>query len=110
MLLQRYDIAVGDITIISNRSLYVDFTIPYTESGVGMIVPVKQEKVNTNMWIFLKPLSQGMWFGSIIFTIYTRIAICLLEYLSGNAYLHGPFSLKQLGIRILMFFFIFEES
>ncbi|CAD6219179.1 unnamed protein product [Miscanthus lutarioriparius] len=107
--LQRYDIAVGDITIIYNRSLYADFTIPYTESGVGMIVPVK-EKVDTNMWIFLKPLSQGMWFRSFIFIIYTRIAICLLEYLSGNRYLHGSFSLKQLGIRILMFFFIFEEK
>jgi len=109
LLLQRYDIAVADITIIYNRSLYVDFTIPYTESGVGMIVPVK-EKVNSNMWIFLKPLSQGMWFKSIIFIIYTRIAICLLEYLSGNRYLHGSFSLKQLGIQILKFFFIFEES
>ncbi|OQU89532.1 hypothetical protein SORBI_3002G208800 [Sorghum bicolor] len=107
--LQRYDIAVADITIIYNRSLYVDFTIPYTESGVGMIVPVK-EKVNSNMWIFLKPLSQGMWFKSIIFIIYTRIAICLLEYLSGNRYLHGSFSLKQLGIQILKFFFIFEEK
>ncbi|KAF7059410.1 hypothetical protein CFC21_066322 [Triticum aestivum] len=62
--LQKYDIAVADITIRSNRSLYVDFTAPYTESGVGMIVPVK-ENVNTDMWLFLKPLSTEMWFGSI---------------------------------------------
>ncbi|XP_044397906.1 glutamate receptor 2.8-like [Triticum aestivum] len=62
--LQKYEIAVADITIRSNRSLYVDFTAPYTESGVGMIVPVK-ENVNTDMWLFLKPLSTEMWFGSI---------------------------------------------
>ncbi|TVU09635.1 hypothetical protein EJB05_43121 [Eragrostis curvula] len=105
--LQRYDIAVGDITIRYNRTLYVDFTIPYTESGVAMIVPVK-EKVNNNMWIFLKPLSKGMWFGSIMFFIYTGIVVWLLERLHGNGYLHGPFSFKQLGI--LMFFSIIEES
>ncbi|KAG8050145.1 hypothetical protein GUJ93_ZPchr0009g1555 [Zizania palustris] len=57
--LQNYDIAVGDITVRYNRTLYVDFTIPYTESGVAMIVPVKENK-NKNMWIFLKPLSSGM--------------------------------------------------
>jgi len=43
-----------------------------------MIVPVK-EKVNNNMWIFLKPLSKGMWFGSIMFFIYTGIVVWLLE-------------------------------
>ncbi|RLM86525.1 hypothetical protein C2845_PM04G12580 [Panicum miliaceum] len=85
--LQRYDIAIGDITIRYNRTLYVDFTIPYTESGVAMIVPVK-EKVNNNMWIFSKPLSKGMWFGSIMFFIYTGIVVWLLERLNGNGYLH----------------------
>lgn len=107
MSMQRYDIAIGDITIRYNRTMYVDFTIPYTESGVAMIVPVK-EKVNNNMWIFSKPLSKGMWFGSIMFFIYTGIVVWLLERLSGNGYIKGPFSLKQLGI--LMFFSIFEES
>ena len=106
MPMQRYDIAIGDITIRYNRTLYVDFTVPYTESGVAMIVPVK-EKVN-NMWIFSKPLSKGMWFGSIMFFIYTALVVWLLERLNGNGYLHGPFSLKQLGI--LMFFSIYEES
>lgn len=106
MPLQKYDIAIGDITIRYNRTLYVDFTIPYTESGVAMIVPVKDD--NNNMWIFLKPLSSGMWFGSIILFIYTGSVVWLLERLNGNGHVHGPFSLKQLGI--LMFFSIFEES
>ncbi|XP_020168507.1 glutamate receptor 2.8 [Aegilops tauschii subsp. strangulata] len=105
--LQKYDIAVGDITVRYNRSLYVDFTVPYTESGVGMIVPVKENMIK-NMWIFLKPLSTGMWFGSIIFFIYTGVVAWLLEYLNGNQHVHGPFSLKQVGIT--MFFSIFEEK
>ena len=104
--MQVYDIAVADTTIRYNRSLYVDFTVPYTESGVGMIVPVK-EYVNTDMWLFLKPLSTEMWFGSIVFFIYTGISVWLLEHLNGNEHVHGPFSLKQLATTI---FSIFEES
>ncbi|CAL5088248.1 unnamed protein product [Urochloa decumbens] len=107
VFLQRYDIVIGDITIIYNRSLYADFTIPYTESGVGMIVPVK-EKVNNNMWTFLKPLSKGMFFGSTIIIIYTRVGVRLLEHLNSNEHLHGPFSLKQLGVSML--FSIFEDK
>jgi glutamate receptor, ionotropic, plant len=106
--LQRYDIAIGDTTIRYNRTFYVDFTVPYTESGMAMIVPVKTKNVNGNMWIFLKPLSKGMWFGSIMFFIYTGVVIWILERLNGNGYLHGPFSFKQLGI--LIFFSISEES
>ncbi|WJX41656.1 hypothetical protein P8452_28977 [Trifolium repens] len=34
----KYDAIVGDVTIIANRSEYVDFTMPYTESGVTMLV------------------------------------------------------------------------
>jgi len=66
--LKKYDIAVGDITIRYNRSLYVDFTLPYTESGIAMVVPVK-ESINKNAWIFLKPLTPDMWFGTIMLFI-----------------------------------------
>ncbi|XP_044947622.1 glutamate receptor 2.8-like [Hordeum vulgare subsp. vulgare] len=85
--LQKYDMAVADITIRYNRSLYVDFTVPYTETGVGMIVPVK-ENMNTDMWLFLKPLSTTMWFGTIMFFMYTGVVVWLLEYLIGNEHAH----------------------
>uniref|UniRef100_M8CGC7 Glutamate receptor n=1 Tax=Aegilops tauschii TaxID=37682 RepID=M8CGC7_AEGTA len=69
--LEIYDIAIGDITIRYNRTFYVDFTLPYTESGIAMIVPVR-DSINRNTWIFLKPLAPGMWFGSVVFFIYTE--------------------------------------
>ncbi|CAK7354064.1 unnamed protein product [Dovyalis caffra] len=47
--LKKYDAVVGDTTITANRSRYVDFTLPYTESGVWMIVPIKDER-NKNAW------------------------------------------------------------
>ena len=104
-LWQKYDIAVGDITIRYNRSLYVDFTLPYTESGIAMVVPVK-ESINKNAWIFLKPLTPDMWFGTIMLFIYTWIVIWLLELL-GNKDVHGPIP-RQLAIMI--YFSLFEES
>ncbi|KAK1631000.1 hypothetical protein QYE76_005315 [Lolium multiflorum] len=69
--LKIYDIVIGDITIRYNRTLYADFTLPYTESGIAMVVPVRDSR-NKNTWIFLKPLAPGMWFGSIVFFIYTE--------------------------------------
>ncbi|XP_010445030.1 PREDICTED: glutamate receptor 2.4 [Camelina sativa] len=55
-----YDAVVGDTTILANRSSYVDFTLPYTTSGVGMVVPLKDE-VERSSLIFFKPLTRGLW-------------------------------------------------
>uniref|UniRef100_A0A0D3H744 Glutamate receptor n=2 Tax=Oryza TaxID=4527 RepID=A0A0D3H744_9ORYZ len=102
-----YDAAIGDITIRYNRTSYVDFTLPYTESGVAMIVPVRDDR-NKNTWVFLKPLTTDLWFGSIAFFIYTAIVIWLLERRSNNAELTGSF-LRQLGIAIYFSFFADRE-
>lgn len=66
---------MGDTTITSNRSQYVDFTIPYTDLGVGMLVPNEKD----NMWIFLKPLSTGLWITSAGFFILTGFIVWLIE-------------------------------
>ncbi|XP_078148814.1 glutamate receptor 2.7-like [Carex rostrata] len=76
--LGKYDIVIGDITIRHNRTLYADFSMPYTDSGVAMIVPVKQAE-NKNTFIFLQPLSLDLWLGSLAYLIYTGITILILE-------------------------------
>ncbi|KAF7096552.1 hypothetical protein CFC21_098481 [Triticum aestivum] len=102
-----YDAAIGDITIRHNRTSYADFTLPYTESGIAMIVPVK-DNTNKNTWIFLKPLTGDLWFASIAFLIYTGIVIWLLERRIRNAELTGSF-FRQLGIAIYFSFFADRE-
>ncbi|KAI3823962.1 hypothetical protein L1987_05408 [Smallanthus sonchifolius] len=37
---KKYDAVVGDVTILANRSRYVEFTQPFIESGLSMVVPV----------------------------------------------------------------------
>ncbi|XP_073111995.1 glutamate receptor 2.8-like [Elaeis guineensis] len=100
--LQEYDALVGDVTIRFDRSLYVDFTLPYTESGVSMIVPVK-DNTNKNAWIFLRPLSMELWLGSFAFFVFTGFVIWVMEHRINKEF-RGPF-LHQLGT---IFYFSFS--
>ncbi|XP_059626903.1 glutamate receptor 2.2-like [Cornus florida] len=74
--LQNYDVVMGDTTITANRSLYVDFTMPYTDLGVGTIARVD----NKNMWIFLKPLDSNLWLTSAVFFLLTGFVVWVIEH------------------------------
>jgi len=93
---------VGDITIIANRSLYVDFTLPYTESGVSMVVPVK-DKRNKGAWTFLEPLTTDLWLASGAFFIFTGFVVWFLEHRINDEF-RGNAS-NQLGT---IFYFAFS--
>ncbi|XP_020570687.1 glutamate receptor 2.9-like [Phalaenopsis equestris] len=77
--LQNYDAVVGDVTIIANRSLYVDFTLPYTESGVSMLVPINDNR-KKDAWAFLDPLTTDLWLASGAFFIFTGFVVWLIEH------------------------------
>ncbi|KAL2938069.1 Glutamate receptor 3.4, partial [Bienertia sinuspersici] len=40
----KFDAAVGDVTIVTNRTRIVDFTQPYMESGLVVVAPVRKVK------------------------------------------------------------------
>lgn len=77
--LRNYDAAVGDITIRANRSTYVDFTQPYTDSGITMVAPV-QDRRSKNAWVFLKPLTWDLWVISACFFVFIGFVIWVLEH------------------------------
>ncbi|GJS00401.1 glutamate receptor 2.8-like protein [Tanacetum coccineum] len=58
----KFDAVVGDVTILANRWDHVDFTLPFTEAGVAMIVPIKDERKSA--WIFMKPLEKKVWINN----------------------------------------------
>lgn len=99
---QVYDVAVGDITILANRSRYADFALPYTESGVSMIVPVKGDD-RKSAWIFTRPLEAELWITVGVFFVYTGIIIWILEH-RVNKKFRGP-PRKQIG---MIFWFSFS--
>ncbi|KAL6345698.1 hypothetical protein AAG906_017435 [Vitis piasezkii] len=92
--LQKYDAVVGDTTILANRSLYVDFTLPYTESGVSMVVPIIDRR-RKNAWVFLKPLTWDLWVTSSCFFVFIGFVIWVLEH-RVNKDFRGPCS-HQVG-------------
>nr|ABW74565.1 glutamate receptor [Boechera divaricarpa] len=79
LVYQTWDAVVGDLTITANRSLYVDFTLPYTESGVSMMVPVRDNE-NKNTWVFLKPWSLDLWVTTGCFFVLIGFVVWLFEH------------------------------
>ncbi|KAL5570001.1 hypothetical protein UlMin_026576 [Ulmus minor] len=92
--LEKFDAVVGDITIRYSRSLFVDFTLPYTESGVSMIVPMEHKR-KKNAWVFLKPLTWDLWVTSGFFFIFIGFVIWVLEHRINEEF-RGPIS-RQIG-------------
>ncbi|TYI87875.1 hypothetical protein E1A91_D04G166300v1 [Gossypium mustelinum] len=82
---QTYDAAVGEITILANRSQYVDFTLPYLQSDVSMVVKSKDDERN-NMWIFLKPLSWDLWLTTGVAFVCTGLVVWILEHRINNEF------------------------
>ncbi|MFQ6644625.1 hypothetical protein Gotur_019375, partial [Gossypium turneri] len=76
---KTFDAVVGDITILANRAELVEFTQPYAESGLSLIVPAKSEE---SAWMFMKPFTWEMWMATGAMLIYTMFIVWFLEHRS----------------------------
>ncbi|XP_042505195.1 glutamate receptor 3.4-like isoform X2 [Macadamia integrifolia] len=83
----NFDAAVGDITIVTNRTRIVDFTQPYIESGLIVVAPVK--KIKSSAWAFLKPFTFQMWCVTGAFFLFVGAVVWILEHRI-NAEFRGP--------------------
>ncbi|GMI98608.1 ARABIDOPSIS THALIANA GLUTAMATE RECEPTOR 1.3, glutamate receptor 1.3 [Hibiscus trionum] len=90
---ENYDAVVGDTTIMATRFPYVDFTQPFTELGIGMVVPKTNE---SSMWIFLQPLSGGMWITTTVFFVFTGFVVWLIERPINDEFQGSPW--EQIGM------------
>ncbi|XP_002963727.2 glutamate receptor 3.3 [Selaginella moellendorffii] len=76
---KEYDAVVGDITITTKRAKIVDFTQPYTTSGLVVVVPLKKGATN-HAWAFMRPFTPAMWFTTGAFFLFTGVVMWLLEH------------------------------
>ncbi|KAI8007199.1 Glutamate receptor 3.4 [Camellia lanceoleosa] len=83
----KYDAAVGDVTIITNRTKIVDFTQPFMESGLVILVPVKQTK--SSAWAFLRPFTVEMWCVTGAFFLFVGAVVWILEHRLNHEF-RGP--------------------
>ncbi|XP_065041947.1 glutamate receptor 3.5-like [Musa acuminata AAA Group] len=73
-----FDAAVGDISIVTNRTRIVDFTQPYTQSGLVIVAPAKEQ--HSNAWAFLKPFDTTMWCATGAFFLFVGLVVWILEH------------------------------
>lgn len=92
-MLQEFDGAVGDTTILANRSNYVDFALPYSETGVVFVVPVKDER-EKGEWVFLKPLTKQLWCMIAAAFIYIGLVVWIFEYIADPTFRTQRFTEK----------------
>ncbi|KAM1044091.1 hypothetical protein ACFX2J_035080 [Malus domestica] len=95
----KFDAAVGDIAIVTNRTKIVDFTQPYIESGLVVVAPVRD---SNSAWAFLRPFSSSMWGVTASFFIIIGLVIWILEHRKNDEF-RGP-PRKQI-VTILWFSF-----
>lgn len=92
---------VGDVTITEKRSMVVDFTQPYTTSGLAVVVPVKQGERN-QAWAFMRPFTPLMWVTTGCFFFFTGLVLWLLEHKKNRAWRGRP---KKQVVTTLWFIF-----
>ncbi|RVW42971.1 Glutamate receptor 2.7 [Vitis vinifera] len=73
---EKFDAVVGDVAITAERNRHAEFTYPYTESRLVMIVPVQ---TRNRAWLFIKPFTKSMWALTTIINIYNGFVIWLIE-------------------------------
>lgn len=66
------------MTITADRENLVEFTMPYTSSGVSLLVP-KENDSKPIQWIFVKPLTRDLWLATIGFFFYTGFVVWMIE-------------------------------
>ncbi|KAJ4813617.1 glutamate receptor 2.2 [Rhynchospora pubera] len=84
-----YDGIVADLTITAERSMFVDFTLPYKQSGIAILALAVKDKGSKNTWVLVKPLKPSLWGISTAFFILTGIIIWFMEYPSNEEF-RGP--------------------
>ncbi|KAL1216975.1 Glutamate receptor 3.5 [Cardamine amara subsp. amara] len=82
-----FDVAVGDVTIVTNRTKLVDFTQPFMESGLVVVAAVKGDK--SSPWSFLKPFTIEMWAVTGALFLFVGAIIWILEHRSNEEF-RGP--------------------
>lgn len=86
-LCQVFDAAVGDITIVTNRTRIVDFTQPFAASGLVIVAPIDDSKANS--WVFVKPFALKLWAVVAASFVIIAVVIWILEHRVNDEF-RGP--------------------
>ncbi|XP_074310488.1 glutamate receptor 2.5-like [Silene latifolia] len=78
---KEYDGAVGDTTLRFYRTRWVDFTYPYTETGITMMLPTNRNLNNRQVTrIKVIPLIKGLVSATLGFCFISALLFWFVEY------------------------------
>ncbi|CAI9777770.1 unnamed protein product [Fraxinus pennsylvanica] len=77
------DAAVADISILDDRYDYADFSQPYMDSQIVMVVPVKND-LKWQRFIALKAFQWKLWVALAASSLFTGAIIYFNEYVNDN--------------------------
>lgn len=98
---KKFDAAVGDIAIVAPRNKLVEFSTPWSDSGIQMVV-FRKSVQPTQAWLFFKPFTPGMWGLTAGITIYNGFIIWFMERMH-HPELNGSVS-NNIGVLIWIAF------
>ncbi|KAL9246613.1 hypothetical protein vseg_020128 [Gypsophila vaccaria] len=76
---KKYDGAAGEISILYSRTQWVDFTMPYLDTSISMLVCLRQEPTKSRM-IPLATLTKYVVASSLAFSFVVALLFWFLEY------------------------------
>lgn len=99
--MQTLDAAVGDTAIVEYRYHLVDFSQPYVESGLQMVV-TEQPAKSKETWMFLDAFTKEMWLMIAAMHIFVGVVIWLIER-EANPDLRGFGSMLWFLVTVLFY-------
>ncbi|CAI5453929.1 unnamed protein product [Caenorhabditis angaria] len=76
------DMAVAPITVTATRLEVIDFTDPFLQLGISMLMRQPDQKSSSSLTSFLWPLSANVWTFSAFATVLTAILVTVAAFLS----------------------------
>nr|ABY26544.1 NMDA receptor NR2C subunit [Apteronotus leptorhynchus] len=93
---KRADMAIGSLTINEERSEIIDFSVPFVETGISVIVPRSNGTVSPSA--FLEPYSPAVWVMMFVMCLtVVAVTVFVFEYFSPVGYNRSLESAKDPG-------------
>ncbi|XP_063074105.1 glutamate receptor ionotropic, NMDA 2C, partial [Engraulis encrasicolus] len=93
---RRADMAIGSLTINEERSEIIDFSVPFVETGISVMVARSNGTVSPSA--FLEPYSPAVWVMMFVMCLtVVAITVFVFEYFSPVGYNRSLISAKDPG-------------
>ncbi|CAL8100149.1 unnamed protein product [Calicophoron daubneyi] len=85
---EEADMAVTSLKITPNRSQQIEFSVPFLETGIAVVVGLREGVISPTA--FLKPYDYQAWCGILIFSVHaSAAALYIFEWISPNGMNRG---------------------